>query len=84
MRDVFDKLLPLAAEWRNIGVLLDISNDKLQAIKCDEQQVNGCLREMISEWLKSTDPQPTWNNLADAIKPFDPQKAEEIRASVAI
>ena len=84
LKDVFHKLLPLATNWKNIGALLGISNDKLQAIRCDEQHIHDCLREMISEWLKTTDPQPTWNNLADAVKPFDPSKAKEIQNSVAI
>ena len=83
IKDVFVKLLPLAAEWRNIGVMLDISDDKLQAIERDRQQGNDCLREMISEWLKSIDPPPTWSKLADAVKPFHPAMAKEIRDSVA-
>lgn len=76
-------LLPIAAHWRNIGVLLGIENNLLGTIKRNEEQVEDCLREMLLEWLKNVHLQRTWCSLANAVEPFDQQKAQEIRDSVA-
>ena len=80
---MFEKLLPLAADWNNIGALLGVKDDILKKIKHDEEGSYGRLREMISEWLKIDNPQPTWSNLADTIKKLNPAKAEEIRNCIA-
>ena len=80
LKDVFKKLLPLAADWNSIGVLLGIKDNSLREIKHNESQAHDCLREMLSEWLKSDDPPPTWNSLVDALEPFNPAKAKEIRS----
>ena len=81
--DAFEKLLSLAAHWRNIGVLLGIKNDDLHAINLNEKEDDNCLREMLSLWLKNTNPLPTWSTLADAVEHYDPAKAQEIRDSIA-
>lgn len=39
------------------------------------------LREMLVEWLKQVKPPPTWTQLADAVEPFDPAKAEHLRST---
>lgn len=73
-------LFPLAAEWENIGVFLDIPDGELSAIKKDNStSVRDCLREMLKKWITHVDPRPTWAELADAVEPFDSKKAEEIR-----
>ena len=79
LRDVFRKLLPLASQWKTIGVLLDIPKHVLSKIQSDEEGVNDRLHEMLSEWLKQVDPPPTWKDLADAVDVVDQQKAKEIR-----
>ena len=71
LRDAFKKLLPLAADWNNIGVLLGIKDNILREIRHNEKQGYDCLREMLSEWLKIDNPPPTWNSLADAVKLFN-------------
>ena len=73
-------LLPVAADWRNIGVLINMSDDVLEGIKKDEQTVNDRLRAMLSKWLKQIAPcPPTWDILADAVEKFNPQIAEKIK-----
>ena len=72
------KLLPLASEWQNIGTFLEIPPGKLKTIKSDNpNKVKDCLREMLTEWLDTTDPHPTWENLAKAIHPFSKNIAME-------
>ena len=77
------KLLPLAADWINIGILLGLEEDLLQEIKQNERQERNCLRVMLSAWLETEDPPPTWNGLAEAVELFDEEIAEEIRSHTA-
>ena len=81
LSNVFKDLLPLAADWKNIGALLGIKEHILAKIRADETSVRDCLREMISEWLKQVEPPPTWAALADAVENLDKSKAQEIRAN---
>ena len=72
----FKKLLPLAAEWQNIGCLLGIPDGKLKQIKLDEGSAENCMREMLNTWLKQ---KPTsWATLAEAVQHFDQGIAEEL------
>ena len=69
-------LLPVAAKWKNIGVLLNIEyGGKLQNIEADKKASLDALLEMIDEWLKRVDPLPTWNELVEAVEPFNPTVA---------
>ena len=79
--NVFRATLSIAAEWHNIGTLLNIPDGTLNTIKHDEggSGANSCLRVMLTEWLKKTDPSPTWSELADAVEPFNESRANEIR-----
>ncbi len=80
LSNTFRELLPLASEWQNIGTFLEIPPGKLKTIKSDNpNKVKDCLREMLTEWLDTTDPHPTWENLAEVIQPFSKNKAMEIR-----
>ena len=83
LKDAFRMLLPLAAHWRNIGVLLGIKNDDLHIVNRNYTKEDDCLREMLSLWLKVKNPLPTWSTLADAVEQYDPAKAQEIRDSIA-
>lgn len=76
---LFRELMPLASKWQNLGALLDISEEKLDAIKRNNlNQVEDCLRDMISTWLK-IDPQPTWKGVVEAVEVIDQKKAEDIK-----
>ena len=83
LRDVFEKLLDLAVDWKHIGTLLGVENHILQEIKQNEEKSLDRLQEMLSEWLKIDNPPPTWDNLASAVKPFNPAKAQEIKGCIA-
>ena len=78
LKDVLKELLPLATEWKTIGILLGIQKHILDKIKKDEDGVRDCLQEMLAEWLKQVDPPSTWRNLADAVKHVDQKKAQEL------
>lgn len=73
------RLTPLAFEWKTIGCYLNISSGKLNAIARNENnRVEDCLREMLSTWLTTTTPLPSWETLSNAIEPIDPNKAAEL------
>ena len=56
-------------KWYDIGVRLRISADTLDVIKKDERgNCNECFREMLKVWLRRGKPQPTWTEMAKALK----------------
>ena len=70
----------LAFLWKNIGTFLNVHNGILNTISHNERDnAENCLREMLFTRWNQIDPLPTWNDLADAIQPFNPRVAEEIR-----
>ena len=74
-------MLPLASEWKSIGALLEIPKHTLNRIKKDEQVVRDCLREVLSEWIKQSDP-PTWTALAEVAELFDTIISDHIRQRI--
>ena len=79
MKDALKVLHPYVHEWRSIGIFLEIPELDIQKIYADHRVNNDCLREMLRQWTTQTNPPPTWHILADAVEPFDPAKAKEIR-----
>ena len=71
--------MPLSIEWKNIGTLLEIPSGTLDKITCDEQSTYDRLREMLREWLKLNNPQPTWTQVIEAVKPFNPSIADKMK-----
>jgi len=56
-----------ATHWREIGVLLNLDNPKLDIIKADNpNNVVRCCDVMLSEWLR-LDLSATWKKLFDVI-----------------
>ena len=80
LSDAFMVLHPLAYNWQNIGVLLNLENNSLKAI---HRGCNGipedCLREMLDLWLMNAVIPPTWEELAEAVEPTDQTIARKIR-----
>lgn len=75
----FQKLLPLAANWENVGCLLNIPNSVLKQIRHNEERAQDRLREMLNTWLENTKSPHTWEALAKAVEPFDQGMAEELK-----
>jgi len=72
-------LLPEAKQWHNIGVLLGVTESKLEQIEADYPgNCQECVREMIKSWLKIVDPKPTWKDLAEAVEVINPVLAKKI------
>ena len=56
------------AKWMDIGIELEIKLSRLEAIKSNHSEVGSCLTAMLTDWLKQTTPQPTWEALINALK----------------
>lgn len=76
---MFKETITLATHWKTIGTLLCVPKHVLDRIKNDEDGVNDRLQEMLSEWLKQTNPAPTWATLADAVEMVNSSKAKKLR-----
>lgn len=74
----YKNLLPIAAQWKNIGCLLNLSEQKLEEIHLDEPNAVSCLWKMLDTWLKKTETR-TWTAFAEAVDPFDSNIAENLR-----
>ena len=59
----------VCAKWEYIGMELKVNRGELDAIKKDNPgSSKDCLKCMLSAWLKSANPRPSWEALADALK----------------
>ena len=56
------------SRWSDIGIELEMSKTDLDVIQQTYTETHQCFNEMLCEWLKRTDPQPTWTALVDALK----------------
>ena len=74
----FKMLIPIAKEWQNIGILLELRDQDLQSIDADGDSDINHLREMLRVWLSHVDPPPSWGALAEAVEPFDTQVAAKV------
>ena len=73
MIDVKVKVLPVAARWRDIGLVLRISDSKLETIKADNLDVKDRLTDMLRLWLNRAYNvekygEPSWQSLREAVR----------------
>ena len=71
LKDALKGLYPIAAEWNNLGIMLGINKNTLDMITKEMSNPRDCLREMLSVWLKSVDPLPTWSMLIEALEDIE-------------
>ena len=68
LKAVRTSLWDACAKWKDIGIELDMKIPRLEAIESNHHDVGSCLTAMLTDWLKQTTPQPTWEALVDALK----------------
>ena len=68
MKDLYKHVTPCyAAQWKDIGVHLDIQSGHLNTIKANHPgDVDGCCKDLWEKWLE-LDPDATWDKLFTAI-----------------
>ena len=65
---VLNEIHDARTKWYYIGLELKLDVSTLKAIEFKYSDSKDCLREVIMEWLKAVDPEPTWRNLVDALR----------------
>ena len=78
MNSTFQLLLPVANEWENIGLLLNVPDGKLQAISSQHGgSERNCLREMLRAWFSDSSALHSWEALAAAVKQINSGIADQ-------
>lgn len=67
LRQVRALLYRVRERWYDIGIELEIAVEELNIIKTTYNDPADCLLHMLQVWLRSIDPVPTWNILAEAL-----------------
>ena len=83
LRDVEEKLGAFA-KWKNLGLNLGLSADRLEVIKQDNESTDERLQAVLCDWLRKKyniqqNGLPSWKMLADAVQPINRALAEKIR-----
>ena len=63
----------MATKWRDIGLVLGISDSKLQAIEANKASVKDHLTDMLRLWLNKSYNverygEPSWHTLREAVR----------------
>ena len=61
-------LHPVSDKWFSLGVQLQVPMDTLRCIRRENLPMTERLLEMLTVWLKCTNPPPTWNILTEALE----------------
>lgn len=68
LKNVRNILWDARIKWFDLGIELDLPEDKLRVIQKDNpSDVEKCFTEMISTWLKET-PEKSWSAIIKALK----------------
>ncbi len=59
------ELFDVRADWENIGLALKLTDGTLRAIKGPYKEPKDCLRDMLREWLNTSD--ASWSSLVQAL-----------------
>ena len=62
------ELHPVSEKWFSLGVQLQVPIETLKCIEAEHFQMSRRLLEMLTVWLKCTNPPPTWNILTEALE----------------
>ena len=77
--DVLHKILiPIKDDWMGIGCKLHLQPDILQRIKDVYRKPEGCLREMLRNYLEQRIPLPLWEELVQAAEQYNLAVANSI------
>ena len=68
LKSLHSELYPVSDKWFSLGVQLQIPPETLKCIEAEHSQMNRRLLEMLTVWLKRTNPPPTWNILTEALE----------------
>ena len=68
LKSLHCELHPVRDKWFSLGVQLQVPIDTLRCIRRENLPMTERLLEMLTVWLKCTNPPPTWNILTEALE----------------
>ena len=68
LKFLHSELHPVTDKSFALGVQLQIPVESLKCIEAEHNQMNRHLLEMLTVWLKGTNPHPTWNILTETLE----------------
>ena len=78
VKEVLNLTWTYRSRWRFVGIELGIDVNTLDAIERDHRKAEDCLTELITIWLRRTNPKPTKSAITRALE------SQSVMASVAI
>ena len=73
--ELLRELSEVAADWEDIGMMLNLNQGSLNTIKGDfPNQSKKCFREMIKLWFKQIDPRPSWSAITKPLEVLEHQR----------
>ena len=68
----------VASKWEDIGIQLDIDDGLLSEVKANYHGDSASsLREMLRIWLKKSNPEPSWNDIVEALECLREEKLSQ-------
>ena len=68
LKSLHSELHPVSDKWFSLGVQLQVPIETLKCIRRENLPMTEHLLEMLTVWLKCTNPPPTWNILTEALE----------------
>ena len=68
LKSLHCELHPVSDKWFPLGVQLQVPIETLRSIRRENLPMTERLLEMLTVWLKCTNPPPTWNILTEALE----------------
>ena len=68
LKSLHCELHPVCDKWFPLGVQLQVPIESLRSIQRENLPMTERLLEMLTVWLKFTNPPPTWNILTEALE----------------
>ena len=65
---VLEELHEARTKWYYIGLTLKVPASTLDGIEAQSNDPKRCLIRAVQHWLRTVDPKPTWQALADALR----------------
>jgi len=68
LKSLHHELHSVSDKWYSFGVQLGVSIENLKCIRRENLSISECLLEVLTSWLKCTDPPHTWKALVKALE----------------
>ena len=66
---VLEELVDVEKKWLRLGLALGLRQPTLKNIKDENDDIDDCKMEMLTQWLKKMEnSDPSWRSLVDALR----------------